>query len=344
MARDDHSEDPFPSVPGRAPSMLVTKRHLRLAAQRGNVTILLQGESGTGKELIARAVHEASPRAGGPFVVVDVTQIPATLIESVLFGYVRGAFTDAKMDMAGLLERANGGTLFLDEIGDLLLDLQQKFLRTIEARTVRRVGGHADLPLDVRIIAATHRHLRRMVDEGRFRDDLYYRLAVFPIDVPPLRDRLEDIELLVEKLLPTVAAEAQRGVPHLAPEALDAMRVYHWPGNVRELRNALGYAVVLSDGEILRLEHLPRLVLDRAADASSSRSGDKAARLPQAAAASGGRVPPRRRVLLDELSDEELRNVLMRHGWDAAAAATELRVHKSTLYRRLNDRGIVRGR
>ena len=208
-------------------------------------TVLLVGESGTGKELLARAIHDASPRRAGPFTVFDCSAVAPTLVESELFGFVRGAFTGADRDRAGIFEQAHQGTLFLDEIGELPVDLQPKLLRALEARQIRRVGGSAYLPFDARIVAATHRDLAARTREGTFRQDLYYRLAVLEARVPPLRERRDDIELLVERFL--AAWSPPLTVHDLPPGALSMLRTHEWPGNVRELRNALARLVVFQD-------------------------------------------------------------------------------------------------
>ncbi len=208
-------------------------------------TVLLVGESGTGKELLARAIHDASPRRDGPFVVFDCSAVAPTLVESELFGFVRGAFTGADRDRAGIFEQAHGGTIFLDEIGELPLELQPKLLRALESRQTRRVGGSAWQSFDARVVAATHRDLAAGMKSGAFRQDLYYRLAVLEARVPPLRERRDDIELLVERFL--AAWSPPLTVHDLPPGSLAMLGAHDWPGNVRELRNALARMVVFQD-------------------------------------------------------------------------------------------------
>jgi transcriptional regulator with PAS, ATPase and Fis domain len=211
-----------------------------------DTTLLVQGETGTGKDVVARAVHDASPRKGASFVPVDCGAIPETLFESELFGHMRGAFTGASQNRAGAFEEANGGTLFLDEIGEMPLAMQVKLLRAIESRSIRRVGATKETPVDVRIVAATNRKLAQMVNEGTFREDLYYRLAVVDVSLPPLRARRDDIPLLAKHLFAKIAAKS--GAPAdaaLPPELLASLRAKPWPGNVRELRNAIERAVTL---------------------------------------------------------------------------------------------------
>ena len=218
--------------------------------------VLLLGESGTGKELFARAVHEASPRARGPFVVVDCSGLSETLFESELFGYEKGAFTGAQARKKGLVETAEGGTLFLDEMGDVPLSMQVKLLRLIESGSFRRVGGVETLRADFRLVSATHKPLAQMVADGRFRQDLYYRIGAFPITLPPLRERREDIPLLVETMLQRGASGPGASL-RVEPAALARLQQHDWPGNIRELRNVLERGRLFADDGTLRVEHLP---------------------------------------------------------------------------------------
>jgi DNA-binding NtrC family response regulator len=228
----------------------------RAAPARSN--ILITGESGTGKELVARAVHRLSPRSARPFVPVHTSAIPSELLESSLFGHVKGAFTGAVSSRKGLFEAAHQGTLFLDEVGTISPETQTKLLRVIQEREIRRVGGVDARSVDVRLVAATNVDLWREVQGGRFREDLYYRLNVITIDLPPLRRRREDIPLLASHFLTTYAEENNREVMGFSPEAIDALTEYSWPGNVRELENAVERAVVLSRGETVELDELPQ--------------------------------------------------------------------------------------
>jgi two-component system response regulator AtoC len=225
-------------------------------------TVLIMGESGTGKELIARAVHSSSSRSEGPFVAVNCGAIPETLLESELFGHCRGAFTDAHTDKPGLFSEAEGGTLLLDEIGELPLNLQVKLLRTLQEGTVRRLGDTKDLKVDARIVAATIRNLADEVKEGRFREDLYYRLNVLPIRVPPLRERTEDIPILVEHFVAQNNAKLGTPISSVTSKAQRMLLAYQWPGNVRELENAIERAMVLAEGEQITPEDLPSRVQD----------------------------------------------------------------------------------
>jgi len=224
------------------------------------MTVLVLGETGTGKELIAEALHRGSARSNGPLVRLSCASLPDTLLESELFGYERGAFTGAERRKLGYLEAASGGTLFLDEIGEMPLALQAKLLRVLEARVITRVGGTVEVPVDVRLIAATHRNLDEEVRTGRFREDLYFRISTFTLAVPPLRDRRDDILPLAEHFARTFAAELGQTAPALGEEVRRALLAYRWPGNVRELRNAVERAVVMQSGGAVTVEHLPERV------------------------------------------------------------------------------------
>lgn len=238
------------SIVGKSSAMLeVFENVKRVAPAVANV--LINGESGSGKELVARAVHNSGPRKSKPFIPINCTAIPEQLLESELFGHVKGAFTGAVADKKGLFEEANGGTLFLDEIGDLSAPLQAKLLRVLQDKQIRAVGDSRLKQIDVRIIAATHRDLKTMVAEGKFREDLFYRLNVLPIRVPPLRERPEDIPLLVESFIAKFAAQNNSKVNGVAPAAMAALMTHPWPGNVRELENIIERAVVLSQKDLI---------------------------------------------------------------------------------------------
>lgn len=223
---------------------------------RGSATVLLTGETGTGKQLLAQAIHYNGPRSQGAFVEVNCSAIPGNLLESELFGHERGAFTDARRAKPGLFEVADGGTLFLDEVGELPLELQGKLLKVLEDKRIRRVGGTRSADVDVRIIAATNVDLAAAAKEGRFRDDLFYRLSVIPIHLPPLRERGDDIALLAESFLESISQQHGLPTPSLEPSARDRLLGYSWPGNVRELRNSIERALLLSEGGSLRPKDL----------------------------------------------------------------------------------------
>ncbi len=247
----------YDAIVGRSPAMQGMFDVLRRLEGVDPPTVLITGESGTGKDLVARAIHARGPRARGPFTEIDCTALPEALMESELFGHEKGAFTDARTTKRGRFEVAAGGVVFLDEIGELPLGMQAKLLRVLENRKFRRVGGVADLPFDATVIAATNRNLRDEVKTGRFREDLYYRLHVVPISVPALRDRMEDVPLLVQHFLERSRATFGRSVRSISQEAVACLRGYAWPGNVRELRNVIERAVILLRGDVVELADLP---------------------------------------------------------------------------------------
>jgi formate hydrogenlyase transcriptional activator len=254
----DQIREARPSLPYVAESPLMRELLARIElVAPSDSTVLIRGETGTGKEGLARLVHDLSRRASGPFVVVNLGAIPETLVESELFGYEKGAFTGATRRRLGRFEQASGGTLFLDEVGDAPPSLQVKLLRALQERMIERVGGEGPVPVDVRVVAATNRSLERMLDEGSFRSDLYYRLSTFPVHLPPLRERRADIRPLVLHLLERHAAKMHRRPPRVAEATLAALERHDWPGNVRELENTLERALILSPGPALVLEELP---------------------------------------------------------------------------------------
>ena len=253
----------FRQIIGDSPAM---KKMLGLAAKVAESdvsSVLLQGESGTGKDLVAKAIHYGSGRADKPFIAINCAALPATLIESELFGYEKGAFTDAKSRKEGLFEQAEGGTLLLDEIGELELALQAKLLRVLEEGAFRRVGGLKDIPLDVRVLAASNRDLKTESEAGRFRLDLYYRLSIIQIDIPPLRERGDDVLLLTQHYIETIGSRLRlrKKITGLSPEVVGVFRGYSWPGNVRELRNVIERALILEDNDKITTEYLPGSLL-----------------------------------------------------------------------------------
>lgn len=248
----------FEQIIGDSPAMHQTIRLARRVARSDVSCVLLQGESGVGKDCIAKAIHQASPRANNPFVAINCAALPSNLIESELFGYEKGAFTDAKARKEGLLEQADGGTILLDEITELDINLQAKLLRVLEEGTFRRVGGLRDVHFTARVISASNRNIKKETEGGRFRLDLYYRLAVVQIDIAPLRERGDDILLLAEHCLTKCGERMGRENIHcLSPEVARAFRHYDWPGNVRELRNVIERAVLLEDGDVISTKCLP---------------------------------------------------------------------------------------
>ncbi len=306
---------------GRAPAF---QQMLELVARVGpsRASVLLLGESGTGKELVARAVHEASPRAAAPLVVVDCASLAETLFESEVFGHERGAFTGASAAKVGLVESASGGTLFLDEVGDIPPGMQVKLLRLLESGTYRRVGSTELRRTDVRVVAATHRDLPAMVADGRFREDLYYRLATFPIRLPALRERAEDIPLLAEALLARVAPERRLA---LSAGALQRLAEHAFPGNVRELRNVLERAALLCDGAVVERTHVERALGTAPRVGRTSRP---------AAPGPGPDAQPAPRSLR-EVETETLRAQLAAHRGSRADLARTLGISERSLYRKL---------
>ena len=244
-----------PRIIGEDARLQQVSQQLHRAAATGS-TVLLEGESGTGKELFARALHALSPRADGPFVAINCAAIPETLLESELFGYEKGAFTGANQRKPGRFEIAHRGTLFLDEIGDLPLALQAKILRALEEKQFERVGGTQSLHVDVRVVAATNRNLKQRVAERQFREDLYFRLSVFPIQIPPLRERGDDVLILARHFIDRFCKDLSKKPLSLAPSAVDELKTYAWPGNVRELQNCIERAVILTEGDAIHQRHL----------------------------------------------------------------------------------------
>ena len=315
------------SASGKVGEFVGTSQTLRRAQAQlsevawTDVTVLILGETGTGKGLAARAVHALSGRRSGPFIQVNCGAIPEGLVESELFGYERGAFTGAVGRKLGKVEVAEEGTLFLDEIGDMPLGAQVKLLRFLEERTFERVGGTQTLKADARVIAATNRDLKQMVSEGKFREDLYFRLQAFPVRLPPLRERREDIPLLAEYFMRRMASHLNKPVTHLTPEALSLLNAYAWPGNVRELEHAIQRAVIVCRGPVIRAGDI---FLEFAKERGSSTEEI---------------------ATLDENERRHIRETLERTGWvikGPHGAAALLNLPASTLYSRMKKLGIVR--
>jgi DNA-binding NtrC family response regulator len=279
-------------------------------------TVLILGESGTGKELVAQALHHNSNRKKGPFVAVNCAAVPATLVESELFGHVRGAFTGATDRRMGRFEQADGGTLFIDEIGDFELGLQAKLLRVLETLTLTPVGGHEDRKVNVRVIAATSRDIRKMVEQGTFREDLYYRLNVVSIMLPPLRDRTDDIPLLLEHFLKEISENKHTAPKRISPEVVRRLVQYRWPGNVRDLRNALESMMVLAEGEVLTERDLPERIAEEARDHAAP-----------------GEIPAG--LTMDELERLAIMRALEECGGNRTHAAARLKISVRTLQRKL---------
>ena len=318
---------------------------------QSDVSVLIQGESGTGKELIARAIHHASPRRDKPFVPVNCAALPESLLESELFGHEEGAFTGARKRKPGKFEMADGGTLFLDEVGDLPLSMQPKILRAIEEKVIERLGGTRRIPVDVRVVAATNRDLRKEVHEGRFRQDLYFRLAVIPIYVPPLRERREDIPVLVRHFLKEFCEKRGKTVPEVDDEAMRKLVSYDWPGNVRELKNAMEQICFLCDGKRVFKKDLPPLfgqspsgedTGSRFAESDGSRSACEPRRPgdfsdPEELKGAGGlsrfqsSLAERKAHVVSEAEREAIRKALEAFGGNRTRAARHLGVSRRTL-------------
>lgn len=315
------------SIIGESEPMQKIKALVRKVATSPGSTVLITGESGTGKDLIAKVVHYASNRAARPFLNITCSALPETLLESELFGHERGAFTDARQQKRGLLEQADDGTVFLDEIGEMTPALQAKLLRFLEEKTFRRVGGMSDVHVDVRVVAATNRQLEEAVRAGKFRDDLYYRLNVLRLEVPPLRDRGTDVSLLAQHFVETFAREFKRTVPGLAVDAVKVLQSYGWPGNVRELRNLVERAVLLADDGPLH-----------AADFETLVGGGATAR-----AASGDAFSlPAEGVNLEDVDRSLVVQALERAGGNQTKAATLLGLHRDQIRYRIEKFGLAK--
>jgi DNA-binding NtrC family response regulator len=306
---------PGTDVVGSGPAMQKVFELVKKVAPSG-ASVVIGGESGTGKEVVARAIHNLSPRKDRPFVALNCSAIPATLIESELFGHERGAFTGADQRRLGCFELAHGGTLFLDEIGELPSELQAKFLRVLEERRIRRLGGRVEVEVDVRVLCATNRDLKEEIRRGRFREDLFFRLGVFSVALPPLRERREDIPLLAHHFIEKFNAETGKHVQGLTPQALEVLQGYAWPGNIRELRNTVERAMILADGEILGVEHLPP---------DMTPGGQEAAGLRLQLG-----------LALDQVEKDYILASLQRNGGNKARTAELLGISEKTLYNKLN--------
>ena len=291
-------------------------------ADTDRTTVLIRGESGTGKELVARAIHDQSPRSEAPFISINCTAVPDTLFESELFGHERGAFTDAKFLKKGMFELASGGTLFLDEIGDMSPGSQAKLLRVLEERSIRRVGGVQQIPVDVRLVAATNRDIDGLQKAGVFRQDLFFRLNVFAVDLPPLRERGDDVLLLAYSFLSEFSLEFRKEISHIHPRVRDLLRQYPFPGNVRELRNLVERAVILCEGDTLT----PREFADLTRAVGTASAGEQTAE-------GNGRS-------LSDLEEEAIRLALSRAGGNQAEAARELGIGSDAMRYRIKKYGL----
>jgi DNA-binding NtrC family response regulator len=320
-----------PAIIGEAPALKRVLATLHRAAAT-DTTVLLLGESGTGKELFARTLHALSPRADGPFVAINCAAIPETLLESELFGHEKGAFTGATARKPGRFELAHRGTLFLDEIGDLPIGLQAKILRALEEKRFERVGGTQSLQVDVRLVSATNRNLKTAVAARQFREDLFFRLSVFPIDIPPLRERTGDIEVLARHFVERFCRDLKKRPLAFSPEAVDEMQRYEWPGNVRELQNCIERACILTEGDTIRPRHLNL----------SFREGITAEAPPDAweQIDLGGTMADASRRILIEVERRKIVKALQEAGGQKPKAADLLQVSYKTFVQKLKDYGI----
>jgi DNA-binding NtrC family response regulator len=308
---------PGTDIIGQGPAMRQVAELVKKVAP-STASVVVAGESGTGKEVVARAIHALSPRKDRPFVALNCSAIPPTLIESELFGYERGAFTGADQRRLGNFEMAHGGTLFLDEVGELPMEMQGKFLRVLEERRLRRLGGKAEVEVDVRVLCASNKSLKEQIQAGRFREDLFFRLQVFTIQLPPLRERREDIPLLVQHFIQKFGGETGKHVHGATPAAMEVLQGYGWPGNIRELRNTVERAMILADGDMIGAEHLPPDMRPGAA--------------PGGAAALHLALG----LQLREVEKEYILASLRRQGGNKARTAEALGISEKTLYNKLH--------
>jgi DNA-binding NtrC family response regulator len=341
----------FDDLIASSPAMQNVLRLGKRGAQ-SNIPVLIEGESGVGKEMFARAIQGDSERSGKPFVTVNCGAIPENLVESILFGHEKGSFTGATSKHMGKFQEADGGTLFLDEVAELPLDMQVKLLRAIQEGEIDPIGSRRPVSVNVRLISATNRNMIEMVKAGKFREDLYYRLNVFPMLLPPLRDRKEDIAELVDHFITRIAAEEGRKVRTIAPQALEMLRAYSWPGNVRQLENTVFRAIVLCEGDSLAIEDFPQI---------ASLVEGYEVKIPPAAAAPAPRVAPAPSAgqvgdgaaigipvvtdgghirTLEEVEADMIRMALSRYRGQMSEVARKLGIGRSTLYRKMRDLGL----
>jgi len=326
---------------GNSPAIREIHAMVDLLAKAPQTTVLVQGESGSGKELVARAIHYQSPRADKPFLDINCAGLSEHLLESELFGHERGAFTDAKALKRGLLEIADGGTLFLDEIGDMPLAIQPKFLRVLENRTFRRVGGTRDISVDVRVITASNKDMSRLVEKQTFREDLYYRLKVMPLTVPPLRERGNDILVLADLFIQEFCGMLKKRIRGYSPEAQQVLLAYSWPGNVRELRNVTERGMILCQGDVIPVSCLPAEIQQLAGTvspppppATPGAPAEAPAGMPEA-----GR-PPEVAGTLEEMEQRYIREVLASVSGNRSHAARVLGISRSTLQDKIRRYGL----
>jgi DNA-binding NtrC family response regulator len=338
----------FDDLIGASPAMTMVKR-LGERAARSSIPILITGESGVGKEVIARAVHGSSERSGKPFVAVNCGAIPENLVESILFGHEKGSFTGAHEKHLGKFQEANGGTLFLDEVGELPLDIQVKLLRALQESEIDPIGAKRSIKVDVRIVSATNRDLSQAVAEGRFREDLFYRLNVFPVEAPALRERKDDIPALLEHFVRRFNVEEGKSVVGAAPETLAFLTAYDWPGNVRQLENAVYRAIVLADSPYLQPYDFPAISGVAAPPPEAAPAPLSApAPMPTAAGEAASAAPTPVRILdgrghlrtLEEIERDLIQHAIEVYAGHMSEIARRLGIGRSTLYRKVREQGL----
>ncbi|WP_353684713.1 sigma-54 dependent transcriptional regulator [Thermodesulfovibrio sp. 3907-1M] len=318
LKETETSFSPFPEIIGKSKAMQEVFYIMQMVSE-SNANVLITGESGTGKELVARAIHKKSLRNTKPFIIIDCTTIPEALLESELFGHEKGAFTGALDRKIGLFEVANEGTVFLDEIGELPMSLQKKLLRFLQEKEIQRIGSNTRIKVDVRVISATNRDLEKLVKEGTFREDLYWRLNVVRINIPPLRERKDDIPLLINHFLNKYSKENNKPIPQLEPEVINALINYDWHGNVRELANVIERAVVLSPSGIISMKHLPRRIQEH----------------------SGWTFLKENSLNLLEIEKSLILKALTSTGWNQTKAAQILGISRKQLRTKMKNHGLL---
>jgi len=328
VSRLKSQQERFPDneLYGESKPMQELKKLIKIVAGTPKTSVLIQGESGTGKELVANAVHNWSTRADKPLIKINCSAIPENLLESELFGYEKGAFTDAKMLKKGIFEMANNGTIFLDEISSMQMSIQPKFLRVLETHSFRRIGGTSDIQIDVRIIAATNRNLEDCVEQQTFREDLYYRLKVMVLNIPALRERTEDVIPLAKLFIERNNVEFGKEITDISTETIEKLMKYRWPGNVRELKNVIERAVILCEGEKLLCEHLPMELQQGVSKISSSQGW-------------GGVTADA--DSLEEMDRCHIANVLKKYNGNKSKTARMLNISRSTLREKMKNYGIA---
>lgn len=328
-SKSNQSRFRLESIVGKSKALHEVLEMIQRLARAGASTLLVQGESGTGKDLVSRALHYESSRRDNPFFALNCAAIPETLIETELFGYEKGAFTDAKTMKKGVFEMADGGTVFLDEISEMHINMQSKFLRVLEDQTFRRVGGVKDISVNVQVVASTNRNLEQSVREGKFREDLFYRLSVIPILIPPLRERKEDIPVLVDHFIQRYNIQFRKNVKGITPDGLKLLMAYPWPGNIRELKNAVERAMILVDTDMIDVTQLPIRISEPAGSVSLSQpGGDQLVKLPPEGAG------------LDDVERELIQQALQYANGNKTKASKLLKISRDTLRYKVQKHGL----